>query len=220
MTNNARYNGKASFDEWKKEWAMEERYNFHTIEEKWQKIWEDEKAYKVEIDKNKKKFYALVEFPYPSGAGLHVGHPRSYTALDVIARKKRMQGFNVLYPMGFDAFGLPAENYAIKTGVHPAVSTAANIANFTKQMKSIGFSFDWDRCISTCDPEYYKWTQWMFIKLFEKGRPVFAVSDFRPFLRSSRSCQNQSLKGRFLKSTVSERCFFILIPPSVQLGCR
>lgn len=148
---------------------MEERYNFHTIEEKWQKIWEDEKAYKVEIDKNKKKFYALVEFPYPSGAGLHVGHPRSYTALDVIARKKRMQGFNVLYPMGFDAFGLPAENYAIKTGVHPAVSTAANIANFTKQMKSIGFSFDWDRCISTCDPEYYKWTQWMFIKLFENG---------------------------------------------------
>lgn len=169
MTNNARYNGKASFDEWKKEWAMEERYNFHTIEEKWQKIWEDEKAYKVEIDKNKEKFYALVEFPYPSGAGLHVGHPRSYTALDVIARKKRMQGFNVLYPMGFDAFGLPAENYAIKTGVHPAVSTAANIANFTKQMKSIGFSFDWDRSISTCDPEYYKWTQWMFIKLFEKG---------------------------------------------------
>lgn len=169
MTNNARYNGKAGFDEWKKEWALEERYNFHTIEEKWQKIWEEEKAYKVEIDKNKEKFYALVEFPYPSGAGLHVGHPRSYTALDVIARKKRMQGLNVLYPMGFDAFGLPAENYAIKTGVHPAVSTAANIANFTKQMKSIGFSFDWDRCIDTSSPEYYKWTQWMFIKLFENG---------------------------------------------------
>ncbi len=169
MTKNARYNGKETFDEWKKEWALEERYNFHTIEEKWQKIWDDEKAYKVEIDKNKQKFYALVEFPYPSGAGLHVGHPRSYTALDVIARKKRMQGFNVLYPMGFDAFGLPAENYAIKTGVHPAVSTEANIQNFTRQMKSIGFSFDWDRCINTSDPSYYKWTQWMFIKLFEKG---------------------------------------------------
>ena len=159
MTKNARYNGKETFDEWKKEWALEERYNFHTIEEKWQKIWDDEKAYKVEIDKSKPKFYALVEFPYPSGAGLHVGHPRSYTALDVIARKKRMQGFNVLYPMGFDAFGLPAENYAIKTGVHPAVSTAANIKNFTRQMKSIGFSFDWDRCINTSDPSYYKWTQ-------------------------------------------------------------
>ncbi len=169
MTKNARYNGKETFDEWKKEWALEERYNFHTIEEKWQKIWDDEKAYKVEIDKSKPKFYALVEFPYPSGAGLHVGHPRSYTALDVIARKKRMQGFNVLYPMGFDAFGLPAENYAIKTGVHPAVSTAANIKNFTRQMKSIGFSFDWDRCINTSDPSYYKWTQWMFIKLFEHG---------------------------------------------------
>ena len=163
-----RYNGK-SFDDWSKEWKLEDRYNFKAIEKKWQSIWEKEKAYKVEIDKNKEKFYALVEFPYPSGAGLHVGHPRSYTALDVISRKKRMQGFNVLYPMGFDAFGLPAENYAIKTGVHPAVSTKANIENFTRQLKSLGFSFDWDRCISTCDPEYYKWTQWMFIKFFEKG---------------------------------------------------
>ncbi len=163
-----RYNGK-SFDEWSKEWKLEDRYNFKAIEKKWQSIWDKEKAYKVEIDKNKEKFYALVEFPYPSGAGLHVGHPRSYTALDVISRKKRMQGFNVLYPMGFDAFGLPAENYAIKTGVHPAVSTKANIENFTRQLKSLGFSFDWDRCISTCDPEYYKWTQWMFIKFFEKG---------------------------------------------------
>ena len=168
MTQNTHFNGM-NFDDWKKEWAIEDRYNFRTIESKWQKIWDDEKAYKVEIDKSKEKFYALVEFPYPSGAGLHVGHPRSYTALDVIARKKRMQGLNVLYPMGFDAFGLPAENYAIKTGVHPAVSTKANIENFTKQLKSLGFSFDWDRCFSTCDPEYYKWTQWMFIKLFEKG---------------------------------------------------
>lgn len=169
MTNKARYNGKETFEDWQKEWQLEDRYNFRTIEGKWQKIWEDEKAYKVDIDKNKEKFYALVEFPYPSGAGLHVGHPRSYTALDVISRKKRMQGFNVLYPMGFDAFGLPAENYAIKTGVHPAVSTKANIENFTRQLKSLGFSFDWDRCISTCDPGYYKWTQWMFIQLFKKG---------------------------------------------------
>lgn len=148
---------------------MEDRYNFKTIEKKWQATWDEQKAYKVEIDKNKEKFYALVEFPYPSGAGLHVGHPRSYTALDVISRKKRMQGFNVLYPMGFDAFGLPAENYAVKTGVHPAISTKANMEKFTSQLKAIGFSFDWDRCIDTSSPEYYKWTQWMFIKLFEKG---------------------------------------------------
>lgn len=164
-----KYNGKTTFAEWQETWKIEDRYNFKSIEQKWQEIWEDEKAYKVEIDNSKEKFYALVEFPYPSGAGLHVGHPRSYTALDVISRKKRMQGFNVLYPMGFDSFGLPAENYAIKTGVHPAVSTKANIENFTRQLKSIGFSFDWDRCFNTCDPEYYKWTQWMFIKFFEKG---------------------------------------------------
>jgi len=169
MSGNPRYNGKETFEQWQKEWQLEDRYNFRSIEAKWQKIWDDEKAYKVEIDRSKPKFYALVEFPYPSGAGLHVGHPRSYTALDVIARKKRMQGFNVLYPMGFDAFGLPAENYAIKTGVHPAVSTRENIKNFTRQLKSIGFSFDWDRSFATCDPEYYKWTQWMFIQLFKHG---------------------------------------------------
>ena len=132
-----KYNGKTTFAEWQETWKIEDRYNFKSIEQKWQEIWEDEKAYKVEIDNSKEKFYALVEFPYPSGAGLHVGHPRSYTALDVISRKKRMQGFNVLYPMGFDAFGLPAENYAIKTGVHPAVSTKANIENFTRQLKSM-----------------------------------------------------------------------------------
>lgn len=166
--NSARHNGK-TFEQWQKEWEMEDRYNFRTIEGKWQKIWDEEKTYHVDINKDKEKFYVLVEFPYPSGAGLHVGHPRSYTALDVVARKKRMQGFNVLYPMGFDAFGLPAENYAIKTGVHPAVSTKENIANFTRQLKSLGFSFDWDRCVTTCDPEYYKWTQWMFLKFFEKG---------------------------------------------------
>ncbi len=169
MDSKARFNGKETFDEWKKEWEIEDRYNFKTIEHKWQNIWDEEKAYKVEIDNEKEKFYALVEFPYPSGAGLHVGHPRSYTALDVIVRKKRMEGFNVLYPMGFDAFGLPAENYAVKTGIHPAISTKANIENFTRQLKSIGLSFDWDRCFNTCDPEYYKWTQWMFLKFYEKG---------------------------------------------------
>ena len=179
MNEKARYNGKNSFDEWKKDWALEERYNFKKVEAKWQKIWDDEKAYKVEIDPNKEKFYALVEFPYPSGAGLHVGHPRSYTALDVISRKKRMDGLNVLYPMGFDAFGLPAENYAVKTGIHPAISTKANIENFTRQLKSIGLSFDWDRCFNTCDPEYYKWTQWMFLKFYEKGlayKSKFAIN--------------------------------------------
>ena len=169
MSGNARYNGKETWEEWRQTWQNEERYNFRTIEKKWQQIWEDEKAYKVDIDHNKQKFYALVEFPYPSGAGLHVGHPRSYTALDVIARKKRMLGFNVLYPMGFDAFGLPAENYAIKTGVHPAISTKKNIETFTRQLKSLGFSFDWDRCFNTCDPDYYKWTQWMFIQFWKHG---------------------------------------------------
>ncbi|MDR1025865.1 MAG: leucine--tRNA ligase [Lactobacillus sp.] len=165
----ARYNGKSTFEEWQKEFNTEDRYNFKAIEKKWQDIWDEEKSYKVEIDHNKEKYYTLVEFPYPSAQGLHVGHPRSYTALDVVSRKKRMQGFNVLYPMGFDAFGLPAENYAIKTGVHPAVSTASNIQNYIRQLKSIGFSFDWDRCIDTSDPKMYKWTQWMFLKLFEKG---------------------------------------------------
>jgi len=169
MTVQARYNGKDSFEEWQKTWQLEDRYNFRTIEKKWQKIWEDEKTYHVEIDSSKPKFYALVEFPYPSGQGLHVGHPRSYTALDIIARKKRMQGFNVLYPMGFDSFGLPAENYAVKTGIHPAVSTAQNIENYTRQLKSLGFSFDWDRAINTSSPEYYKWTQWMFLELYKHG---------------------------------------------------
>ena len=169
MTAQSRYNGKETFEEWQKTWELEERYNFKTIEKKWQKIWEDEKIYHVEIDHSKPKFYALVEFPYPSGQGLHVGHPRSYTALDIIARKKRMEGYNVLYPMGFDAFGLPAENYAVKTGIHPAISTAKNIENYTRQLKSLGFSFDWDRVVNTSSPEYYKWTQWMFLELFKKG---------------------------------------------------
>ena len=144
-------------------------YDFKEIEKKWQKKWEEEGTFNAEEDKNKPKFYGLIEFPYPSGQGLHVGHPRSYTALDVISRKKRMQGYNVLYPIGFDAFGLPAENYAIKNKVHPKTVTEKNIANFKRQLKSLGFSFDWSREVNTTDPEYYKWTQWIFLKLFEKG---------------------------------------------------
>lgn len=144
-------------------------YNPNAIEKKWQKKWDDEKTFKSEIDNNKKKFYPLVEFPYPSGQGLHVGHPRPYTALDVVARKRRLEGENVMYPMGWDAFGLPTENYAIKNKIHPAKVTEDNIAHFKEQMKSIGFSFDWDREINTTDPDYYKWSQWIFIQMFKHG---------------------------------------------------
>ena len=144
-------------------------YNPNAIEKKWQKIWDEDKTFHSEIDHDKEKFYALVEFPYPSGQGLHVGHPRPYTALDVVARKKRLEGLNVLYPMGFDAFGLPTENYAIENKIHPAKVTEDNIANFKNQLNSIGFSFDWDREINTTDPDYYKWTQWIFTQLFKKG---------------------------------------------------
>lgn len=140
-----------------------------SIDKKWQKIWEDKKCFHAKDDFSKKKFYSLIEFPYPSGAGLHVGHIRPYTGMDVISRMKRMQGYNVLYPIGFDAFGLPTENYAMKTGIHPRKVTDDNIANFTKQLKSVGFSFDWDRVIDTTEDSYVKWTQWIFLKLFEKG---------------------------------------------------
>ena len=144
-------------------------YNPNAIEKKWQKKWDEEKTFKSEIDTNKKKFYPLVEFPYPSGQGLHVGHPRPYTALDVVARKRRLEGENVMYPMGWDAFGLPTENYAIKNKIHPAKVTEDNIKNFKAQMKSIGFSFDWDREINTTDPDYYKWSQWIFIQMYKHG---------------------------------------------------
>ena len=144
-------------------------YNFKSIEKKWQKKWEEEGTFNAKDDYSKKKWYGLIEFPYPSGQGLHVGHPRSYTALDIIARKKRMQGYNVLYPIGFDAFGLPAENFAIKNHIHPKVITEKNINHFREQLKSLGFSFDWSREVNTTDPEYYKWTQWIFIQLFKKG---------------------------------------------------
>lgn len=146
-----------------------EMYNHHTVEKKWQQVWDDEKAFRTENDYTKPKFYALVEFPYPSGQGLHVGHPRPYTALDIVARKRRMQGYNVLYPMGWDAFGLPTENYAIKNKIHPKTVTKNNVARFKDQLHSLGYSFDWDREINTTDPDYYKWTQWIFLKLFKEG---------------------------------------------------
>ena len=145
------------------------KYDFTAIEKKWQQRWDETKPYAAVTGSDKPKFYALVEFPYPSGQGLHVGHPRPYTAMDIIARKKRMQGYNVLFPIGFDAFGLPTENYAIKNHIHPAVVTERNIANFTSQLKMLGFGFDWDRVVDTTDPKYYKWTQWIFLQLFKKG---------------------------------------------------
>ena len=145
------------------------KYDFKKIEPKWQQKWADAGIFKAEDFSEKPKFYGLVEFPYPSGAGMHVGHIKAYSSIEVIARKRRMQGYNVLFPIGFDAFGLPAENYAIKTNTHPAVITKKNIKHFSDQLRAVGFSFDWDRQISTCDPEYYKWTQWIFLKLFEHG---------------------------------------------------
>ena len=146
-----------------------ESYNFKAIEKKWQDKWEETGAFHAETNSKKPKYFTMIEFPYPSGAGLHVGHPRSYTALDIIARKRRMEGYNVLYPIGWDAFGLPTENFAIKNKVHPKIVTEKNIANFTRQLKMLGFSFDWSREINTTDPKYYKWTQWIFLQLFKHG---------------------------------------------------
>ena len=151
------------------------KYDFPNIEPKWQKRWEEAGVYKALNDSDKPKFYALVEFPYPSGQGLHVGHPRPYTAMDIVTRKKRMDGYNVLFPMGFDAFGLPTENYAIKNHIHPAIVTRDNIANFTNQLKMLGFGFDWDRVIDTTDPKYYKWTQWIFLQLFKTQEHIVNI---------------------------------------------
>ena len=156
-------------------------YNFKEIEERWQEYWEKHQTYKTEDDfSNPNKFYILDMFPYPSGSGLHVGHPEGYTATDIVARYKRMNGFNVLHPMGWDAFGLPAEQYAIETGTHPSVTTNHNCDNFRRQIKSLGMAYDWDREINTTDPSYFKWTQWIFIQLYntwfddsmQKGRPI------------------------------------------------
>ena len=144
-------------------------YNPQKIEAKWQEYWLKNKTFKAEIDTKKEKLYCLDMFPYPSGNGLHVGHPEGYTATDIYCRYKRMKGFNVLHTMGWDAFGLPAEQYAVKTGVHPTKTTEKNITTFKKQIQALGFSYDWDREINTTDPDYYKWTQWIFLKIFEKG---------------------------------------------------
>ena len=182
-------------------------YNFKEIEQKWRKKWEDEKAFEVTEDKSKKKYYVLIEFPYPSGDGLHLGHPRPYTAMDIIARKKRMEGYNVLFPMGWDAFGLPAENYAIKNKIHPTAATAKNIARFKEQAKSIGFSFDWSREINTADPDYYKWTQWIFLKLFERG---LAYKKMQP-VNWCTSCKCVLAKEEAVGG-VCERCGSPVIP--------
>ena len=160
-------------------------YNFREIEKKWQEMWREHKTYKVTEDESRKKFYVLNMFPYPSGAGLHVGHPLGYIASDIYARYKRLNGYNVLNPMGYDAYGLPAEQYAIQTGQHPAITTVNNIARYREQLDKIGFSFDWDREIRTCDPVYYKWTQWAFIKMFgsyydndlKKAQPIEKLTE-------------------------------------------
>ena len=145
------------------------KYNFKKIESKWQERWEAEKVFRAEDCSDKPKFYGLVEFPYPSGAGMHVGHIKAYSSLEVISRKRRMEGYNVLFPIGFDAYGLPTENYAIKTKTHPRVITDQNIERFSTQLKRVGFSFDWDRVIDTTEEKFYKWTQWIFLKMFENG---------------------------------------------------
>ena len=144
-------------------------YNPAAVEKKWQEIWERDNTFEPSKDHSKPKFYGLIEFPYPSGNGLHVGHPRSNTAMDIICRKRRMEGYNVLFPIGWDAFGLPTENFAIKNKIHPEIVTANNIARFKKQLKMLGFSFTWSSEVSTTDPEYYHWTQWIFLQLFKAG---------------------------------------------------
>ncbi len=159
------------------------KHNFRKIEAKWQQKWDEAKIFNAVDGSSKPKFYGLVEFPYPSGAGMHVGHIKAYSSLEVISRKRRMEGYNVLFPIGFDAFGLPTENYAIKTGKHPRVITDENIAKFTNQLKKVGFSFDWDRVIDTTDEDYYKWTQWIFLKMYEHGlvfRSKALVNTARP----------------------------------------
>ncbi len=160
-------------------------YNFREIEAKWQKIWKDKEVYKVDEDPNKEKFYVLDMFPYPSGAGLHVGHPLGYIASDVIARYKTHKGFNVLHPMGFDSFGLPAEQYAIQTGQHPAITTRDNVARYKEQLQRMGFNYDWSREVRTSDPDYYRWTQWIFRNFTRVGTTKRQIKPkiFNPYCR-------------------------------------
>ncbi len=181
--------------------APSDHYDFKSIEAKWQKVWADAGTFNALDGTSKPKYYVLIEFPYPSGEGLHVGHPRSYTALDVVARKRRMEGHNVLYPIGWDAFGLPTENYAIKTGRHPRDVTQENIANYRRQLKSLGFSFDWSREVDTTDPAYYKWTQWIFLKLFDKGLAYKAETPINWCTSCSVGLANEEVVGG-----VCERC--------------
>ena len=181
-------------------------YDFKKIEEKWQKYWEDNKIFEASNNSDKKPYYILVEFPYPSGAGLHVGHVRSYTAQDALARIKRMQGYNVLYPMGWDAFGAPAEQYAIKNHIHPKDAVRENIHTFKGQMKSLGFSFDWSREFSTTDPEYYKWTQWQFLQFYKHG---MAYKDTIP-VNWCPSCKTV-LSNEDAAGGVCERCGSLVV---------
>ena len=178
-----------------------DNYNPDKTEKKWQDYWEKEKVFETEVNSKKPKFYCLDMFPYPSGEGLHVGHPRGYAATDTFSHFQRMRGFNVLHPMGWDAFGLPAENYAIKTGIHPKITVEKNIIHFKEQLKSIGLSYDWSREINTTDKEYYKWTQWIFLQLFKKG---LAYEDTRP-INWCPSCKT-GLANEEVVSGLCDRC--------------
>ena len=186
------------------------KYDFGAIERKWQEIWEREGTFRAQDGSDKPKFYGLVEFPYPSGSGMHVGHIKAYSGLEVISRKRRMQGYNVLFPIGFDAFGLPTENYAIKTGTHPRTVTDNNIARFTDQLRRVGFSFDWSRVVDTTEEDYYKWTQWIFLKMFDAGL-VFrdqALVNYCPFCKVGLSTEAVVLGGivrTYCRNTHSKR---------------
>src|SRR5665213_1810952 len=183
--------------------ALSKDYDFHEIERRWQSFWERDRTYRAGLDPSLPKYYILDMFPYPSGAGLHIGHPEGYTATDIIARHRRARGFDVLHPMGWDAFGLPAEQHAVKTGTHPASNTQNNISNFRRQIKALGFSYDWDREIDTTDPKYFRWTQWIFLQLFARGlayvdkRPVWWSPDMRTVLANEEVVDGKSESGGF-----------------------